>query len=300
MMKIKDWLMPLSMLIGAIFHEKLAPFGGLTAILIFIMLFFTFNKLSPKSIGLHRLHAILLGFQLVFSVGLYFLIRPYNEILAQGVMICIFAPSASASAVITHMLGGDMAFVTTYTMIANLMVALLSPMLFSYMYDVGNVDFIQSSLIIFGKVFPLLFGPLAIAWFVRFVTPKLQKHIDKYSFLSFYTWLLALVIVTARLVVSIKALPSSDYSDLIYLSLAALICCVVQFATGKYIGSRYDRLIAGGQALGQKNTLLAIWLTQSFLHPMVALAPSMYILWQNIINSYQIARANRKKREAQQ
>ncbi len=297
MTKLKDWLMPLSMLLGALFSETLASLGGLTAILIFIMLFFTFNKLSPKSIGIHKLHFILLSLQLIVSVGLYLLIRPYNEILAQGVMICIFAPSASASAVITHMLGGDMAFVTTYTMLANLMVALLSPMLFSYMYEVGNIDFLQSTLTIFGKVFPLLFGPLAIAWFIRFVTPKVQKHIDKYSFLSFYTWLLALVIVTARLVESIKALPSSDYSDLIYLSLASLICCVAQFSAGKFIGSRYDRLIAGGQALGQKNTLLAIWLTQSFLHPMVALAPSMYILWQNIINSYQVARANRRKRE---
>ena len=72
------------------------------------------------------------------------------------------------------------------------------------------------------------------------------------------------------------------------LALVAFVACVVQFALGKWLGKRYGDRAAGGQALGQKNTVLAIWLAQSFLNPLACVAPTAYIVWQNIVNSYQI------------
>ena len=68
----------------------------------------------------------------------------------------------------------------------------------------------------------------------------------------------------------------------------ALIVCLVQFGVGRRLGKRYGDEAAGGQALGQKNTVLAIWLAQSFLNPLACIAPTAYIVWQNIVNSYQI------------
>jgi BASS family bile acid:Na+ symporter len=45
--------------------------------------------------------------------------------------------------------------------------------------------------------------------------------------------------------------------------------------------------------LGKKNTILAMWMAQNFLHPIVSIAPAAYILWQNIINSYQLWKKSR-------
>ena len=52
--------------------------------------------------------------------------------------------------------------------------------------------------------------------------------------------------------------------------------------------------ISGGQALGQKNTILAIWMAHTYLNPLSSVAPGSYVLWQNIINSWQLW----KKRKA--
>ena len=51
------------------------------------------------------------------------------------------------------------------------------------------------------------------------------------------------------------------------------------------IGRYYGDPVSSGQGLGQKNTILAVWMAQTYLHPLTAIAPSGYILWQNMINS---------------
>ena len=72
------------------------------------------------------------------------------------------------------------------------------------------------------------------------------------------------------------------------MAVVALAVCLMQFSVGRWLGKRYGDDVAGGQALGQKNTVLAIWLSQSFLNPLSCVAPTAYIVWQNIVNSYQI------------
>ena len=67
-----------------------------------------------------------------------------------------------------------------------------------------------------------------------------------------------------------------------------LATCLIQFGLGKTIGSIYHDRISAGQALGQKNTVLAIWMAATYLHPFATIAPGSYVLWQNIINSYQL------------
>ena len=49
-----------------------------------------------------------------------------------------------------------------------------------------------------------------------------------------------------------------------------------------------------GQAFGQKNTTLAIWMAQVYLLPVVSMAPAAYIIWQNLFNSIQLSIAGRR------
>lgn len=64
------------------------------------------------------------------------------------------------------------------------------------------------------------------------------------------------------------------------------------------LGRRYGDAPAGGQSLGQKNTVLAVWMAQSFLDPISSIAPTAYIVWQNFVNSYQIYRHDRREEQA--
>ena len=83
----------------------------------------------------------------------------------------------------------------------------------------------------------------------------------------------------------------------ISLTLIALAVCLTQFGVGKLVGKHYGELIAGGQALGQKNTILGIWLAQSYLVPSTSIALIAYIIWQNIVNSLQITLKSHRDRK---
>ena len=92
----------------------------------------------------------------------------------------------------------------------------------------------------------------------------------------------------------------------------ALITCVLQFFLGKAIGYYFPApskgedyraeviredlptdmpsvsKVTAGQAFGQKNTTLGVWMAQTYLCPLAALGPAAYIIWQNIFNSIQL------------
>ena len=77
----------------------------------------------------------------------------------------------------------------------------------------------------------------------------------------------------------------------------ALALCLAQFGIGRWLGRKYGDAVAGGQSLGQKNTVLAIWMAQTFLNPLSSVAPTAYILWQNMVNSWQLYRQERDSRK---
>ena len=75
---------------------------------------------------------------------------------------------------------------------------------------------------------------------------------------------------------------------------AALLTCIVQFWFGKRTGKALGDTITAGQALGQKNSVLAIWMAYTYLNPVSSLAPGTYAVWQNIFNSWQLWRKNHR------
>ena len=199
--------------------------------------------------------------------------KDYDTVLAQGAMICFLAPTATSAAVITGMLNGSVSFLTSFTLISNLGVAIIAPVFFTVWGRGEDVHFIDSCLNIFWKVFPLLIMPLVTAWLIRYKAPKVQDFMLKYSKVPFYLWSCALVIVIARTTESVINLPKEQYNIALLLSIISLVICSIQFILGKTLGSRFNNRIASGQSLGQKNTILAIWMAQSFLNPLAALAP---------------------------
>ncbi|MDR1938661.1 MAG: transporter [Tannerellaceae bacterium] len=292
---LKNQALPIAMITGVVAYPWVSYLSFLTPYLIFTMLLLTFCKLSPRAITIHPAHIWLLTIQLAGCLLVYGLVRLYHPVVAQGALICVLVPTATAAAVITGILGGNVAFLTTYLLLCNIGVALVAPLLLPLVGTHTEIPFAESFLRICRQVGPVLLFPLMTAWFIRYALPKVNKKITGIHNLSFYLWALALTIVTGKTVKFLVEQENPDYKTEIALALVSLIICIVQFVVGRRIGRHYGDPISCGQGLGQKNTILAIWMAQAYLHPISSIAPAAYVLWQNTINSWQLWRKRRKR-----
>jgi BASS family bile acid:Na+ symporter len=292
--QINSFALPFAMLTGGIFHTFFNQLNFLTPYLIFFMLFFPYCRIQLKDMRLRSFHLWLILYQVAGSLLAYLLLSLFSEELGQGVLICILAPTATAAIVVGGMLGANIALMASYTLFCNLVVAIMAPILFSFVGIQAELYFWTSFWLIFKRVFPLLVLPFVAALLLRKFAPGFNSKIQKMSSVSFYLWIFALAIVSGRIVHFMLDQQKSDYRMAAVLAAAALIICVFQFLFGRFIGRRYGETVSGGQSLGQKNTILAIWMAQTYLNPIAAIAPASYVLWQNLVNSYQLWRKNRK------
>ena len=286
--------MPLGMVVGALFCRQIAWLdaaaqGMLTPVFIFSMLFITFCRVDARRIRFSWMHLWLLLFQIVASVGVYYSLAHFDIVVAQGAMICILAPVAMAAVVIGGMLGANLETMAAYSLLCNIAIALYAPLLLPA-FGNGACTMAQ----ILQKVSPLLIAPFVAGQFCRFCLHRVSDWVSAHGYLSFYIWLLSLIVIIGRTTCFLLDQTQASLSTEIILALVALVICLVQFGLGRYIGRRYGDTVAGGQSLGQKNTVLAVWLSQAFLDPISSVAPTAYIVWQNIVNSYQLWRAGRK------
>lgn len=291
---VKTVAMPTAMVVGALLCRPISALEAwthqmITPTLIFLMLFVTFCRVKPRQMKPSMLHVWLLLFQTVVCIGVYLALRPLNDIVAQGAMICVLAPVAMAAVVIAGMLGADVATMATYSLLCNMAVAVYAPVVISFT-GTGVCSFTE----ILARIAPLLIMPFAAAQFCRFVFPKGAQWIGDHGQISFYMWLLSLVVIIGRTTAFIIDLHDASLRTELWLAVAALVLCLAQFKVGRMLGRRYGDAVAGGQSLGQKNTVLAVWMAQSFLDPIASIAPTAYIVWQNFVNSYQIYKKDRE------
>lgn len=310
---IRNWTLPLAMLTGALgyfflagfpFLNPLKPFilqtvGWLTPSLIFAQLLLTFCKMEPKDLKPCPWHGWLLAIQILTSglIALLLISFPMEasfRIAFQGLMVCLICPTATAAAVITHKLGGSASTLTTYTLLSNLMAAIIVPLVFPLVEPHAGLTFWAAFFKILGKVFPLLLSPFIVALLLRRFVPSVHRVLMACHGAAFYLWAVALVIVTGQTVRSLVT-GTAPVSVELLVAFGGLLACAIQFFLGKRIGSAYDDRISAGQALGQKNTVLAIWMACTYLNPLSSVAPGSYVIWQNLFNSWQLW----KKRKGQ-
>ncbi len=314
---IKDWTLPLAMLTGTIIYLAFASFDFLTPLrpaaktatailtptLIFAQLLITFSKIDTKDLKPSRWHLWLLLFQVGISLAIVALLAwgqvdiVFREIF-EGALVCFICPTATAAAVITAKLGGNASSLTTYTLLSNFSTAIFVPLLFPIVEPHGGLTFFDAFLMILGKVFPLLLSPFIIALLIKAFVPRLHSLLVSHSNVAFYLWGIALVIVSGQ---TVKSLCESDAGGVIKLLIAAagLIACCLQFWLGRRVGRVYGERITAGQALGQKNTVLAIWMAATYLDPVTSVAPGSYVLWQNSINSWQLWKQRKNQKDKQ-
>lgn len=297
--KLKPWMLPIAMLIGLVFHEYIHYVAFLSKYLIFIMLLITYCRVKLSDFHTGPYIWCLLAVQIPGAMLAYWLINPFSHELAQGAFICIFCPTATAAPVITGMLGGSVPKVATYSLFSHVFVAFLAPVLLSYLSPEADIPFGDSVLTIAQSVLPLILGPLALAVLFQRFAPKVHSGIANHQGLSFYIWAVALIIVVGNSVSFLMKQPADKIPEMLMLAAISLVVCLGLFWSGRKIGGRFGDVISGAQSLGQKNTVLAIWLALTYLNPVVSAAPAAYVAWHNTVNSYQIyLKARRDNRSA--
>lgn len=309
---LRDWALPIAMISGVLMYliyVNVPLFDGTHAVaaqivafvqplLIFFMLFFTFCKVRLKELRVLKWHLWLLAFQMFVFIALSLVVAfvfPRNieiRVLLETAMLCIVCPTATAAAVITVKLGGNASSLISYTMLINMSVAVVAPFFLTLTNPVEGVSFTSSFMLIMGKVFPLLLCPLAAAELLRYLFPRVHRYIVEHGQAwPFYLWLVSLALAIA---VSARAIAHSSLPlyVMVGIALVSLFCCMVQFTLGRRVGCVYGHTVEGGQALGQKNTVFAIWLAYTFMTPVTAIAGGFYSIWHNVVNTWQLYRHN--------
>lgn len=303
---IRNWTLPLAMIAGVVGYFMFAKFtflqpvkplvneliAILTPSLIFAQLLLTFCKIEPKELKPRGWHAWLLTIQAVSCgvIALLLLFLPLSETyreVFEAAMVCLICPTATAAAVITGKLGGNASTLTTYTLLSNFLAAIAVPLIFPLVEPHAGLTFWAAFLKILSKVFPLLLAPFVLAMLLRYCLPSVHRFLLNYHSLAFYLWAVALTIVMGQTTRSLVH-STADVGVELLIAFAGLVTCCLQFYFGKRIGSAYHDRISAGQALGQKNTVLAIWMSVTYLNPLSSVGPGSYVVWQNIINSWQL------------
>lgn len=281
-------MLPISMVGGVLFHDWMQYVSWISPCLIFMMLTITFTRLNLNELRITRFHWTMLAVQFLGCWLVYYALYFINPIVAEGAFLCVFISTATAAPVITGMLGGSISRLATYSLLSNMVLALTAPMFLSWISVDRNIDFMESFNRICSQVVPMLVVPLIIALLMRKYLPKVHQALSSHQTISFWMWAVALFVVIGNAVSFVMKQPMSELYVMIYLALASLVVCCLQFYVGRKIGARFGDKISGAQGLGQKNTILALWLSLTYLNPIISIAPASYIAWQNIINSTQL------------
>lgn len=259
---------------------------------LFMLLYFTFCKIKISDLKPQTWHFVIQIVRTMLAGTMVFLIflfgaDPEIKMVLEGMFICFICPTAAAVVVVAEKLGGSIGSLTIFTIIANVVTMIIIPLFFPMVEKDANITFAMASMLLLRNVATVLVAPLALAMLSRRFIPQFVKKVNRYGNISFYIWCLNLIIVTG---VTLKNISNSTVSGWVLWSLliTPLFVCLIQFAIGKAIGRHWNDSISAGQALGQKNTVVGLWLTITFLNPLAAVAPGAYVLWQNLVNGWQL------------
>lgn len=302
---VKKWTLICSLIVGIVVYllfseiTFLQPVGDFMGpklvscmpVVIFFILYITFCKIQLKELRPHTWHFILQLIRTALSALMVLLtaLAPNYELrlLCEGLFVCFVCPTAAAAPVIVDKLGGKMESMTVYILIANCFTVVIIPMFFPMVERGANITFMLAFVLVLKRVFTVLIVPLILALLTRRFLPRVVEWIRSKHNLAFYLWAFNLSIVMG---LANKTLFHATVSTSILLLMCVLplFVCLFQFGLGKAVGHHFGDSITAGQALGQKNTVVGIWLTISFLNPYAAIAPCAYVIWQNIVNAVQL------------
>lgn len=298
MQKIKSYVLPIAIVLGLLLHDYCAAFSVVVPYIIFTIILLTFTAVDITKLRFKPLFIWIILFQVVVSLGGYYLLRLFNvnEIIAEGVFIGVLCPVAASVAVVSTMLGADRNTVTSFSVIGNLVISVVAPIYFSFIGVNQDLPFFTSFLHILRRIGTVIGLPFFIALALQLYLPKANAFLSRYKGLAFYLWAVALFLTLGQTIHFIFLNGKGNWGSILWLGVSALLFCIIQFGLGKWIGSKYGDTIAGGQLLGQKNSAMGIWMANHYLNPLASVFLAFYSVFQNLFNSWQLWYKERKKK----
>lgn len=307
---IKQWTLIFALCVGSVIYllfsripilEPVGDFMGpklvsVMPVIIFTMLYLTFCKIDMHNFRPRVWHFALQGIRTLLSALAVLIIvqqviplTAEEKIVMEGVFIIVICPTAAAAPVVTEKLGGGIATMTVYMIIANVFTMIIIPTFFPMVEREAHITFLTAFLMVLERVVRVLVLPLILGLLTQRYLLRLTTWIKARHNLAFYLWSLNLSIIMGLTVRMITRTQLTGMTLLLLLFLPLLVA-ILLFSLGKAVAGHwgYQARICGGQALGQKNNVVGIWLMLSFLNPVAVIAPCAYVIWQNIINAVQL------------
>jgi len=296
MHRLRSYVLPFAIVTGLVLHRQLVYLRDVTPYLIFTILLLNNAAVDMKKLKVTMLDVWIMVFQITVSLGSYLLFKAFgaSDIVAQGVLIGVLCPVAASSVVIATILGANRETVTTYTIVGNLMVAIVAPIYFSFIGIQQDMPFLHSVWLIFRRVAPAIALPFFVALFLQKLAPRINGFLCRYKGLAFYLWAAALTITLGQTIDFMFLHGHDQLPAILLMGISSVVYCAIQFAVGKWLGGKYGDRIAGGQLMGQKNSAMGIWIANTYLLPLASVFPALYSIWQNLFNSWQMWRKDHK------
>ena len=156
----------------------------------------------------------------------------------------------------------------------------------------ADITFAMAAWMVLKRVLTVLVIPLGLALCSRKFLPNFVAWLKTKRNIAFYLWSFNLSIIMGLAMQNIMNAPVSGWV-LVTLCIIPLLLAIFQFSMGKLVGYRYGDSIGAGQALGQKNTVFAIWAGYTFFDPVSSIAGGFYSIFHNVWNSYQLSQVGK-------
>lgn len=250
------------------------------------MLFLGFLSMPLSQLVPRKAHLRLLAVWPVFMATGWFGLLPFGRDAAMAGLLVAATPTATAAPVITGFLGGDVGFVSFSFLASNLIGILVLPPLVAWLSTSGEVP---TLLPFAASTAAMVGGPLAASFLVRRIAPEAGAWSRKLKHVSFAMWLCALVLAGAKTSAFLRSAPDIPWGQILAIAAGSFALCAGHFLIGRKLGHP-DHEMEAGQSLGQKNTMLTLWLGLAACGPIAALGPAFYVLWHNLWNGFQLGR----------
>lgn len=291
--------MPIAIVAGILIPQA-HFFAPTLPFLVGIMMFLTFvTKIPPQTHGYtFKIEVRAFFASLLLVALLYGIVHVFNlprEVLLGGAIIAL-CPPANAAPAMAKMLGGSASLALKIFLSGNLVACFSIPIVFGWLTGM-DASLSEISIRIFNTIQPIISIPLAFALGLRAFYPELADKAAKFQKYTMMVWTISVFFILSKASYDIREMGFEELwnsGKLPMMAIVSLVLCILQFWLG-WVCEKGRRPIEGSQSMGQKNTTLVIWVASLYAGPVVALAPTCYVVWQNLVLSYMTAKIKPKK-----
>lgn len=289
MKNLRAILMPIAIILGIMLPQASVLAPTLPFQIGAMMLLTFIGKVPPQEHGYTfkiEIRAFLASLVMLAALWacVHFLNMP-REVLLGGAIICL-CPPANAAPAMAKMLGGNPVLALKIFLSGHLIACFSIPIIYGYLTH-SEAGFAEIALRIFNSIQPIISIPLALALGIRSFYPELADKVAKFSKYTIFIWTTSVFVILAKASQDIRNMGFADLWNsgiLPMLAIVALVICILQFTIGWFCDKKHP--IESSQSMGQKNTTLVIWIASLYAGPVAAIAPTCYVVWQNLVLSW--------------